>query len=164
MHKSYTWLAGLFFLIILNACDSKKIYEKYESIPDGIWDADMPVVFEFDINDTLQPCNVYMQFRNHSQYPYQNLYIFLTTTFPSGQIAQDTMEFYFSDQKGKPLGDCSSDICTNRFMIMNAIRFPMQGHYMFQIHQAMRRDDNKLTDILDVGMRIEKTIDNYGKK
>ncbi|MCZ2442311.1 MAG: gliding motility lipoprotein GldH, partial [Flavobacteriales bacterium] len=118
----------------------------------------------FDISDTTRPCNVYLQFRNHVQYPYQNLYIFLTTTFPSGQIAQDTMEFYFSDLKGKPLGDCSSDICTNRFLVMNAIRFPMQGHYIFMVHQAMRRDDDKLPDITDVGMRIEKSTEKYDKK
>ncbi|MBW7943324.1 MAG: gliding motility lipoprotein GldH, partial [Candidatus Kuenenia stuttgartiensis] len=134
MLKPQIWLAGVLCIFTLFACDQKKIYEQYVSLPDGVWEADKPVTFEFDISDTTRPCNVYLQFRNHVQYPYQNLYIFLTTTFPSGQIAQDTMEFYFSDLKGKPLGDCSSDICTNRFLVMNAIRFPMQGHYIFMVH------------------------------
>jgi gliding motility-associated lipoprotein GldH len=154
MHKLfYIFLLGL----MLVSCDKNKIYEQYVDIPEGLWDAESPAVFDVEIADTIQPLNVLMNFRTAKEYPYQNLYIFLTTVFPDGNIAQDTMEFYFMDNKGKPLGDCTGQVCNYKFMVMQGIRFPLTGLYTFRVHQAMRTPDNQLPDMLNVGMRIEKS-------
>ncbi len=154
MHKLlYIFLLGLMMI----TCDKNKIYEQYVDIPQGRWDAESPAIFDVEIADTIQPLNVLMNFRTTKEYPYQNLYIFLTTVFPDGNIAQDTMEFYFMDNKGKPLGDCTTQACNYKFMVMQGIRFPLTGLYTFRVHQAMRTPDNQLPDILNVGMRIEKS-------
>lgn len=154
MYKSlYIFLLGL----MLVSCDKNKIFEQYVDISEGRWDAESPAVFDVEIADTSQPLNVLMNFRTAKGYPYQNLYIFLTTIFPDGNIAQDTMEFYFMDNKGKPLGDCTNHVCNYKFIVMQGIHFPLAGQYTFRIHQAMRTTDNQLPDILNVGMRIEKS-------
>jgi len=145
------------FGFMLVSCDKNKIYEQYVEIPQGRWDAQTPAVFHVEIADTLQPLNVLMNFRTRKEYPFQNLYIFLTTVFPNGNIAQDTMEFYFTNNKGKPMGDCTGQACNYRFMVMQGIRFPFTGLYTFRVYQAMRTPDNQLTDVLNVGMRIEKS-------
>ncbi len=144
-------------LILLSGCDKAKVYEKYKEIPGGIWAENQPVDFDIDIADTIPRYNVVMNVRNATSYPFQNLYLFMSTTYPDGTKSMDTLEFYLLADNGKPLGDCSGDLCDSKFRIMDRILFPMKGMYRFSISQAMRTADGNLPYIMDLGMRVEKS-------
>ena len=155
-NNNHRFIYLLFAVIFLVSCDRTKIFEKYQSIPNAVWKPDAPVKFEFEIKDTNQYCNLLVNVRASDNYPYRNLYLFMKTMRPDGQKSLDTLEFYLLDAKGKPLGDCSGDVCNNRFMIDHDFRFPLPGKYEFEIQQAMRTPDGTLPMVMDVGMRVEK--------
>lgn len=146
-----------FFLLFLVSCDRNKIYDKYQSIPNGVWSMNEPVKFDFEVKDTMEYCNLMVKIRCSDNYPYRNLYMFMKTTRPDGSKSIDTMEFYLLDIMGKPLGDCSGEVCTNKFMIDHDFRFPLPGKYEFELQQAMRTEDGNLPMVFDVGMRLERT-------
>ena len=78
----------LFFFIalmtLLTSCNNHIFYEKIDTIKDETWNVNQKLVYEFEITDSTQYYNIYINVRNTTDYPYQNLYIFLTNQFPSG--------------------------------------------------------------------------------
>ena len=151
------WLLTAFLVLFFVSCDKTKIYEKYQSIPDGVWNTNEPMKFDFEVKDTNQYCNLWVNIRCSDNYPYRNLYMFMKSTRPDGTRSVDTLEFYLLDAQGKPLGDCSGDVCNNRFRIDRNFKFPQPGRYEFELQQAMRTEDGNLPMVMDVGLRVEKS-------
>ncbi len=142
-------------IALLCSCDPDCVYEKNIRIPDGIWDKDAPVRFEVIIRDTITPHNIYINVRNTGMYPVSNLYLFITTTAPSGHSIKDTVQVILADEKGKWLGKGLGDIWDMQRLYKKNVRFAQKGMYIFEYEQAMRM--KKLPFILDVGLRVEKS-------
>lgn len=123
-------------------------------IPDYRWDMNNIVSLDVEIKDTVNPQNIYINVRNASNYQYSNLFVFLITKAPKGEIARDTIELTLADERGKWLGIGMGDIWDNRILFKRNFRFPESGIWHFELQQAMRV--NPLPQIMDVGMRIEK--------
>jgi gliding motility-associated lipoprotein GldH len=83
-----------------------------------------------------------------------NLYLFVTTTAPSGHSVRDTVEVILADEKGKWLGSGLGDIWDLQQLYKQNVRFAQRGKYRFEYEQAMRTE--KLPFVLDVGLRVEK--------
>ncbi|RLD36681.1 MAG: gliding motility lipoprotein GldH [Bacteroidetes bacterium] len=141
--------------LLFSSCDKNRVFEANVEIPDQTWNMDKAVVFSPSIDDTLSIQSVFVNVRNTSSYPYNNLYLFITTTSPSGQWILDTLDLQLADKRGKWLGSGLGDIFFNRRIFKQRIRFPMEGAYTFEIRQGMRSED--LKGIRDVGLRIEKS-------
>jgi len=155
MNHKLTALIFLSLLILPFSCDPSRVYEENIKIPEGVWTQDNPVSFEVAISDTITPYNLYINVRNSGMYPMQNLYMFITTTAPSGHSVKDTVQIMLADNKGKWLGKGLGDIWDLQRPYKKNVRFAQTGKYLFEIEQAMRME--KLPFILDVGLRIEKT-------
>ncbi len=119
-----------------------------------MWDAEKPLVFQTVITDTINPVNVYLNIRNAGAYPFSNIFLFLNTRFPQGQIDRDTVEIMLATPEGKWLGNGLGDIWDNQVLFKSNVRFPQKGEYRFELTQAMRM--NPLPGIMDAGLRIEK--------
>ncbi len=150
--------AVYFFVFLLIAiatgCDKNRVYEKNLRIPDAEWVNTNVPYFNVAINDTSDAQNIYVNIRNSGKYRYSNLYLFITTKAPNGNILKDTMDIILADNRGRWLGQGLGDIYFNQVLYKKNIRFPYRGIYTFQIEQAMREDT--LHNILDVGLRVEK--------
>lgn len=155
--KKILGISGLIWglVVLLTACDSSKVYEEYREIPGGVWNMEEPVDFEVAIDDTTRGNNIIMEVRYTPAYPFQNLYLFLNTTYPDGEKSRDSLMFYLMESSGKPLGDCAGDLCDARFLYRENIHFPMRGKYKFEIEHTMRVANGLLPGILDIGLRIE---------
>ena len=103
----YGLIAAFFFL---TSCDEGKVYHKYVEIPGNKWNARHVIHFDVPIEDTIRSCNVYILVRNNSNYAYNNLYLFVTTTSPLGYSVRDTLELILADQRGKWTGKGAADI------------------------------------------------------
>jgi gliding motility-associated lipoprotein GldH len=146
------------FTTILSACDPNVIFEKNVSLPENRWDQNNIVTLQPEITDTIQSNNIYINVRNAAGYQFSNLFVFFTTETPSGKSERDTVELTLADEKGKWLGDGMGDIWDNRILFKKDFRFPEKGVYTFKLEQAMRF--NPLPQVMDVGIRIEKSGDN----
>ncbi len=92
-------------------------------------------------------------------YPYANLYMFVTTHFPNGEMHRDTVECVLADNSGW-LGSGLGDIWDNQILYRRGIRIPIPGKYVFSYEQAQRSGEHAFIEnlpfIMDVGLRIEK--------
>ena len=144
----------LVFVIFFSSCDSARIYEENQTIPENVWSSDNVLKFNVTVVDTISPANFYVNVRNADGYPYNNLFLFIKTIFPTGKISDDTLECVLADEKGKWLGSGMGDIYDNQIPFKRNVRFPIAGKYTFEIQQGMRVD--KIPLIMDIGLRVEK--------
>jgi gliding motility-associated lipoprotein GldH len=153
MKKSH-WI--FFAIVLFTACDQNVIFEKNIELPDNRWEIKNVVTLETDIKDTISPHNLYINLRNAGGYQFSNIFLFFTTTSPSGKMERDTVELTLADPSGKWLGNGLGDIWDNRVLFKGQFRFPEKGVYRFDLEQAMRVDP--LPQVMDVGIRIEKAL------
>lgn len=154
MMKTATYLLLLMALLSFASCDQNMVYEENKAVEGGVWKANDVKSFEFDITDTLQLYNFYVNVRNGEEYPFSNLYLFVEMEFPNGKKSIDTLECPLADQLGNWYGSGLGSIFDNRVLFRERKKFPLSGHYKVDIHQAMRTD--ALEGIYDVGFRLAK--------
>jgi gliding motility-associated lipoprotein GldH len=153
--KNVSKFVAFVWLVFFSACDSSVVYEENHKIEDNNWSAEKPMTFLAVIDDTTSAHNVYINLRNASHYPFSNIFLFLNTTFPGGELDRDTLEIMLATPDGKWLGEGLGDIWDNRVLFKKNVSFPQKGEYRFEFTQAMRL--NPLPGVMDVGIRIEKS-------
>jgi gliding motility-associated lipoprotein GldH len=150
----------LVFLAIListlSSCDNKAIYDNTKSIKDNVWNVDDPVIFKVPVKDTLAVYNFYLNIRHTTDYRFANIYFFVTSIYPDGHEARDTVECILADRQGKWFGKGISNIRDDQILLRRGLRFPEAGTYTFEFEQAMR--EKELPGIKDIGLRIEKAF------
>lgn len=152
LHKIGLWSV---FVLMLCACNSHSVYEKYQSISPMAWDMNEPAHFEVEMTDTVGKYDVILHIRNNDMYPYQNIWLFTQSTAPDSTIATDTLSCYLADNQGKWINDAFLSEHDMPLVYMSHIRFPKAGTYTFTIAHGMR--DSLLTGISRIGLSIEPT-------
>ncbi len=148
---------SLLFIIILftNSCSNNVVYSKYQSFENNEWFAKNKVSFDLEMKDPNSFHDISVMVRHADAYPYSNLYLFLTTTYPDGKVTLDTLECILANQKGEWMGNGAGDIFDITIPLKQSTRFPLAGKYNFKFEQAMRTDPLPL--IMDFGFEIKKS-------
>ncbi|MGB0403826.1 MAG: gliding motility lipoprotein GldH [Salibacteraceae bacterium] len=149
------WGILIFASLILSACDPGLIYEENNAISNRTWNSNERIPFEFEIQDTINSYNIYLNIRNAKTYAYANLYVFYHTYLPDGTYDMDTLQFILAEPSGKWIGNSSGDLITNQVLFRRKIQFPQAGKYRFEVEQGMR--DTDLEGISDIGLRVAKS-------
>lgn len=160
MRKIFLLFFGFVFLI---ACDSKAVYDRYESLP-GEWHKDSVVTFTYKNTDTTEVYNLFINIRNNNDYSFSNLYLITEMNFPKGKVVVDTLEYMMAYPNGKWMGVGFTDVKISKLWYKENVRFTELGIYSLSIRQAMRKNGKidgleKLEGITEVGLRIEKSED-----
>lgn len=142
-----------FLAIILAACNLNTGFYKYQSVEQSGWSKDSASVFNVQVDDTTSAYNVLLSIRNGGEYPYQNLWLFITRTGPDSMILNDTVECYLADLKGKWLGSGIGSINEISVLYLQNTSFSKKGEYTYSIKQGMREE--KLKGISEIGIKIE---------
>lgn len=142
-------------VLFLASCNKNVVFTKYQTFKDNQWFAKDKAVFDLEITDTQTLNNISLMIRHAESYPYNNLFLFVTTKYPDGKVLTDTMEVILSNSKGEWLGSGVGDIYDFKVPIKKNVRFPLGGKYQFTFEQAMRVDP--LPMIMDFGFEIEKS-------
>jgi gliding motility-associated lipoprotein GldH len=140
-------------LWITSACDPYMVFDQYQKTEAGQWKWSGKKTFLVDMKDSLQMYNIYVNVRHTTDYPKSNLFVFLTTSAPSGLSRRDTIEIIIANDRGKWEGNGFGDIKLVSREFRKAIRFLYPGKYTFEIEQGMRMPEIPVTD---VGLRIEE--------
>ena len=136
------------------SCSNDTLYNESVVIPEARWDNDMIPFFDVTVNDTLTDYAFYLNIRHRENYRYSNLYIFMHTTFPNGNVTHDTIECILAMPDGRWMGKGSGTMRSANVLLNPALRFPLSGEYHFEIEQAMR--EKELRGITDIGLCFEK--------
>ena len=153
LNKNLFLLAAL--LLVLSSCNKNVVYSKYHTFENSEWQASEKAVFDVEISDTQSLNNISLMVRHADSYPYRNLFLFVTSSYPDGKVLRDTMEVILSNQKGEWMGSGAGDIFDFKVPIKKNVRFALPGKYQFTFEQAMRVDP--LPMVMDFGFEIEKS-------
>ncbi len=146
----------LFSILFFAACSANYCYESDVEIPANGWDYNKSAVFETNIEDTAQVYNLIFALSNTDEYRYSNIWFFVKTISPKGITHKDTLEYFISKNDGQWVGNEENSIWTSKMYFKNAVRFPENGKYRFEIRQGMREDTLKgITKIAFLMQKLE---------
>ncbi len=151
---SYTLLG-----LLLLSCQDTVVGEKNVDLPESAWAKDALAHISMDApnENTANDYRLIINLRHSEDYPYRNIFLFITTTAPDGAAIRDTVEYELANESGQWLGKVGRYWIDHRLLYRSHIRFPQQGEYQFGIQQGMRADT--LYGIGAVGLRLEKMKD-----
>jgi gliding motility-associated lipoprotein GldH len=159
------------FLLLLLAvaalcgCDETRLYEKNHDFKNRYWLANELPSFDFTIEDTAQPINLYCNLRNSLSYPYSRIFIRYTLKDTTGaELKGELIDSYLFDKKtGEPQGTSGlGDIYDHQLPLLKNFKFAQPGKYTIQFEQFMRTDT--LSGILAVGFRVEQAEQSQRQK
>ncbi len=145
----------LLLLLLLSSCNSDVIFTDSVVMEDNIWELSNMPDFSMQIDDTTLLTNVFFTIRTGSDYPFRNLFLFVTVSSPDGNRMTDTLEYYLADEKGNWYGKGFGDIHELNLPYRTDVFFPHRGTYLFKIQHGMRIGD--LPGIYDFVLRIERS-------
>ena len=150
-------VASSLLITFFSSCDPQRLYEENKKIDNHAWHQSKPLQFFVSIKDTVSRHNVLINIRHTGNYRFSNLYLFINTFFPQGQIQRDTLECILASPEGEWYGEGLGNIRNYQVLFKRGVIFPQVGEYRFELIQAMRI--NPLPGITDAGIRIEKAGD-----
>ena len=139
--------------LALAACTSSN-FNKRAVIPEAEWAQENRVAFDVSIDDTLSCYKFGIGLRHLENYRYSNLFVFLHTRMPNGNVTHDTIECTLATPEGRWIGKSSGSMRDLIVPLNENLLFPLKGTYHFEIEQAMR--EPVLKGISDIGLYIEK--------
>lgn len=144
-------------ILFVSSCDENRVFDDYKSIPMSGWEKDSLVNFSFNIANTRQEYNLYLNVRNKTSFNYSNLWLFVEITDPGSAVTEkDTVEIILArEPSGKWLGEGFGGLKTRVSTFRSYFTFDKMGDYNVTIRQGMR--ENNLKGISDIGFRVEKT-------
>jgi len=151
--KNRFFLAILISLTFLS-CNSNDVFLSYKTIPLNGWGKDSLLTFDVAIKDTNAIYNLYVNVRNRGEYPYQNLWFFLSKKTPDNVLSKDSIECYLADKRGKWLGTGIGSVLEMPVLYQQKVKFNKAGIYQYKIAHGMR--DSVLIGLNDIGFLVEK--------
>ena len=153
MKKAFNWIIGIGLAFGVASCTDTS-FNKRTIIPEAEWRQEEKVGFDVDVDDTINGYVFGLELRHLENYRYSNLFVFLHTRMPNGNLTHDTIECTLATPEGRWIGKSSGSMRDLRIPLNESLRFPLIGHYHFEIEQAMR--EPVLKGISDIGLFIEK--------
>lgn len=151
----------LFFLafLFLTSCGEQPYFEKVYSFKNRKWDQDVKPKFDVKIEDVSQPYNITLFLRTTTDYPYNNLWIYLKTTLPDGTTKREPFEIEISNPDGSWVGTKTGTVVETALYFKERI-LPQKGLYTFEIEQAITK--SIVEEVLDIGLNVSqvKTQEN----
>lgn len=141
-------------LALAFASCSNGSYDERTVIPNAEWAQENKITFDITVSDTTSGYVFGLDMRHLENYRYSNLFVFLHTTFPNGNITHDTIECPLALPDGRWIGKSSGSMRDLHIPLNERLRFPLCGNYHFEIEQAMR--EPVLKGITDIGLFIEQ--------
>lgn len=140
-------------LLCLSSCQRRVVYSDFYSMPAEGWHQDSILNYDVTVADTISDYNILLVVRHTSQYPYQNLWLFIDEYAGNMLLRRDTVEAMVADDFGRWLGNG-----VNRYeiplMYDASYRFMQKENNRITIQQGMRT--TWLTGITDVGVEVIK--------
>ncbi|HLT32475.1 MAG TPA: gliding motility lipoprotein GldH [Aquaticitalea sp.] len=166
MPNKITWLVIIPLLVLINSCDSNRVFDEYKSVPNE-WQKDSIVAFTVTPQDSIKPYNLFVNIRNTNEYKFNNLFLIVEMVYPHGKAVRDTLEYQMAKPNGELLGEGYIGIKENKLWYKGYEKpfvFEEIGDYYIKIQHAMRNNGevngvDKLQGITDIGFRVE-TINN----
>lgn len=152
--------AGNLFLLFLacslflGGCNRENtVFLTYQHIPEQSWDDNFALSFSPEINNVAIPYNLWIELRHDNDYPYRNIWFFVSISQNDSVLQKDTLQYILADDFGKWQGRGCNAFYQQTLIYKHSYQFPDTGKYDIRVQHAMR--DRELKGVEDVGLRIE---------
>jgi len=139
MKKSLFFLLT-FITIAFLGCDSHLVDESKE-IPNNIWTYENGLDFQFSVADTSKRYNLVLEIDHTTDYPFQNLYLKIVTTYPNGKSVDDILSVDLADKSGRWYGKCNSHNCKTTIDLQKNTFFKTPGKHTITFFQNTRKEN-----------------------
>ena len=147
-------LSIIIILFTFYACSEEAFYSSKTTFNEGGWTYADTLSFDLTISDTSSIYSMDLMIGHLKEYSYENIYLNVTTDFPTLNSRNELLNIQVADKKGMWLGDCSSKSCLLDVVMLDNFKFPEPGNYSFKFEQSTRTDS--LQGIQSVGLIINK--------
>ena len=141
-------------LLLMISCNSSVLYTDTAVMPGKSWNLSNVPVFAIPVKDTISTFDISFNIRTGSDYPFRNIWLFVTAVSPDGKSLTDTLEYELADGKGNWFGKGFGDVHELALPYRQNVFFPRKGSYQFKIQHGMR--SGNLAGVYDFGLRVEK--------
>lgn len=147
----------LLFIIVISslACGDVPVYEETQIIPNGIWSYDESREFNFTIDDATAKYNLFLDIDHSINFPFENLYLKVSTSFPDNTSVTDTLSVEMMDATSRWAGKCGGEDCDLRVFLQENTKFKESGNYTLNFEQFTR--ESSLRGVTALSFRIEKS-------
>ncbi len=152
--KITKWSIAALIVLLSSSCSRDTIYHTFHTLPLKGWERDSILNFEFEIDSVSTQCGIDIDLNYNGEYPYSNLYLFVSISDTLKELFADTINIQLADKYGKWLGDGWGTTYQQRVEYKRDYNFKQEGLYYITIKQGMR--DNPIRSIERVGLRINR--------
>ncbi len=125
--------------IFLVSCKEVVFYNSLKNFENSIWTYEDIHNATFEIKDTTQVYDLYLDVIHNASFEYQNIYCKLNTTFPSKKTTEQQLPINFANNKGKWHGQCGTSSCKLRVVLQQNVSFQEEGSYQIAFEQYSRK-------------------------
>ena len=155
--RKFIYPALALCLLGLTACGPDIVYAEQRDLPRG-WSYADSLAFPFTIADTSAAYDLEVTLDHGTDFPYQNTYVLLHTTFPDGHRTTSRVNLQLAGDFGVWKGDCSATSCTYLTPIALGTRFREAGTYVLTVEQNSREE--VIGAVTGVGVRVLRADGN----
>ena len=109
-------------VFLLFSCDKKRVFDDYKSVGNS-WDKDSLVSFDLPKLDPKKEYNLFLNLRDNNDYPFNNIFLIVSMSYPDGVTKVDTLEYQMADAEGNLLGDGFSDVKESKLIFKERVKF-----------------------------------------
>ncbi len=134
-------LVTIFSLVfLLFACSEDLHYEQSVSIEESAWSYEDLISYSFEVADSEKTYDILLEVNHSPEFTYENFYVNIHTTFPSGEKVSDQVSIQLADELDQWQGRCSGSNCRTVILLQNKVKFKEVGRHEIQIEQYNRQD------------------------
>jgi len=125
------------FLFSCGKSDNPRVTHSFEH---SIWTYSDKIRFQFDIEDTSLLYDLIFTITHSVDFPNQNIYTRIATSYPDQKTKVDTVSIELSTSSGLWFGRCNRKNCKLELALQKEIKFEIPGQYTVEMEQFTRND------------------------
>lgn len=152
-----TYLALLFFSLILFSCTGDKAFRTSHKMNNANWNRFDYIEFNVPIEQAASENNLDVLFVHSADYPNAYIDMNITLYMPDGTMRSRDYMFDLKDKQGNWLSKQDGDRYTIELPVIHGIRFAEAGNCRIRIENKLTRLDTP--GVLEVGIVMKKNPD-----
>lgn len=152
--KNIFFLLLFVFALQFSGC-KPALYKHFIDIPSNVWQKDNIVMFQVDMEQTLEKADVRLAIRYVEGYFYDHLKVRVVRTSPSNKKLEKDINLKMMDSEGVYQGEGMGDLWDLEESLTDGFeRFEEVGTYQYEFSQTM--EDDQFPLVVEVGLIVER--------
>lgn len=144
-------------IYVLSSCSDAAVFEKSFSFANEKWDQRVKPTFVIPIQDTSKMYDFTLTVRSTTDYKYSNLWVFMNTKTPNGEVAREPFEIKTTYPDGTWIGKKTGTI-VEHILHFKRRKLPQKGNYIFKLEQGITK--NVVDEVLDISLIVTESKTN----